>query len=56
MQGIIDANKDSFITSGRGNMGDKNGLIDENIVHDGFSTIRNAASVFRNTHTDAPRP
>ncbi len=56
MQGIINANKDSFITSGRGNMGDKNGLIDENIVYDGFSTIRNAASVFRNTHTDAPRP
>jgi hypothetical protein len=56
MQGIIDANKGSIITSGRGNFGDRNGLINERIVHEGFDRIRRAVSVFRDTHTDAPRP
>ena len=56
MQGIIDANKGSLITSGRGNFGDGNGLINERIIHDGFHSIARAASAFRDARTDAPRP
>lgn len=56
MQGIIDANKGSLITTGRGNIGDNNSLIHERVVYDGFDTLRNAASVFRNVQNDAPRP
>lgn len=59
VQAIIDANKGSLITSGRSNFGDKNAWINERLVHDGFNSfdsIKGAATAFRNTHTDAPRP
>ena len=56
MEGIIDANKGSLITSGRGNIGDDNGLINERIVHDGFNYIKSAASAFNPVRSDTPRP
>ena len=56
MEGIINANKDSRISIGRGNIADDNGLIDETIVYDGFANIRSAASAFNNVRNDTPRP